>query len=188
MGVCNGSLFILDLTSQGDHDGLFDFHKMRKAVVDDYTMDQTLSTIQANLSTFMWQDLPEITESDYRECDLCNARGLLPNRSDGCEECDDSGRVEFENDFSSYEAECKSCEGEGNAIAGGMSACSKCRGTKKHLDYVPVWKISSEWSLNGEYLPLLAKLDGIKITWLSEYEYFVFQFVGGFGVILPMRT
>lgn len=188
LGACNGYYLIVDTTTKGKHYGFFDFHKERKQHVNGYKLESQLQAIQENLDSFEWLDMPEIKDEHYRDCDSCNDNGKIPIRKTGCAECNGSGAVEFENDHNWYEVECKSCDGHGDEFTGGFENCHCCNGTKKHLSNVPVFKANDDWSMNGQYVELFNDLPNIKFFWHESYEYFVFRFTHGFGVIMPMRN
>jgi len=188
LGVCNGHILIIDETTKDKHYGFLDFHSERKQQVQDYKLEDQLNSIRENLDSFVWDDMPPINDEHYRDCHDCNDRGLVPIREDGCSECKGSGEVELENDHNSYEIECKGCNGDGNAFAGGFEPCNKCAGTKKHLSYVPVLTVNTKWALSGEYVQSLGRLPNVKLSWQEQYEFFAFKFTGGFGIIMPMRT
>jgi hypothetical protein len=187
LGVCNGHIIIIDETTKGKHYGFHDFHASRKIEVKEYKIESQLKSISDNLDTFDWSQMPQIKEEHYRDCNSCNDRGLVPVREVGCAECQGSGEVELENDYNTYEMECKSCAGEGDALTGCVEACGQCKGTKQHLTFVPVLIANDKWALSGEFVQSLGSLPDIRISWQEQYEYFVIKFSGGFGVVLPMR-
>lgn len=188
LGVCTGHYLIVDITTKGKHYGFYDFHEERKKHVSDYKLESQLQAIQKGLNNFEWSDMPVIKPEHYRICDSCNERGKKPAREVGCAECKGSGQVELENDYNSYEVNCKSCDGDGNEFAGGMVVCDQCNGLSKHLHYVPVLKANEDWAMNGQYVQLFKDLPNIKLSWHESYGYFVFKFSGGFGLVMPMRT
>jgi hypothetical protein len=188
LGVCNGHYLIVDTTTKGKHYGFYDFHEERKQYVSGYKLESQLQAIQRGLNNFEWIDMPIIKEDHYKTCDACNEHGKVPARDTGCSECKGSGQVELENDYNTYEVDCKSCDGDGNELLGGMESCDCCKGSKKHLNYVPVLKANDDWSLNGQYVLLFENLPKVKLYWHEKYEYFLFKFTNGFGVIMPIRT
>lgn len=64
---------------------------------------------------------PGIGGLQIPECPKC--KGIESN-PEGCEECEGSGVVTFENDFHDYECTCQSCDGDGK-----HGRCLKCNGT-----------------------------------------------------------
>jgi len=95
------------------------------------------------------------------QCKVCEGSGK--SWVIKCQECDGAGEVELENDFNTYHAECKSCEGEGDAIVkGGNEDCDNCSGSGMaylKTDYVDVLGVT----VNPEYMNLLINVTGIEI-------------------------
>lgn len=188
LGAINGHAFIIDQTTKGKHYGFFDFYKTRKAPVGQKsTIEKQITDVEASLDSYVWQDMPEIKDSHYKDCHHCNDAGLVRSRGVGCGECSGDGFVLIENTFNEHEVECKSCDGHGNEYSG-METCGHCEGTKLHLEYSPILLVGDGLALNGLYVSWFSDLPDVKISWHDEYRFFVLKFTGGFGLIMPMRT
>jgi hypothetical protein len=186
LGATNRHALIVDCTTKGKHYGFFDFYANLESERGEPTkLKAQLESIESNLDSYAWQDMPVISESDYKKCFNCNSDGLVRSLGGECEECEGSGEVCLETDFNDYDVECKSCDGEGRGFSG-MELCDRCDGTKRHLDYVPMLMGSGNWSLNGRYVQKFSALPDVKVCWHDEYEFFALKFTGGFGIVMPM--
>jgi hypothetical protein len=188
LGSIDGHTIIIDQTTKGKHYGFFDFYKSRKKKLNEKPLLQRqIEDIASNLDSYVWVDMPEIKDNHYKGCHHCNDAGLVRASGTVCVECSGDGEVSLENDFNDYSIRCKSCDGYGTKYAG-MAMCHTCKGTKKHLEFVPMLPVSDNLSLNGAYVELFSDLPDVKVSWHEEYRYFLLKFTGGIGLIMPMRT
>lgn len=121
-------------------------------------------------------------------CEKCIGRGLTKK----CEECKGSGVVSFENDYSSYECECQSCNGHGarraRADEKNSERCSCCQGFGREVDEwyfadperIGKARLSPDQMFRLSHLPMVA--------WAAHGNYGHFIFFGGDGVLMRIKT
>lgn len=193
IAACDGHKLVVDQHSKGKH---FGFPKYEDLVNQKMKGRYQTFLKQAMLEPelFEWHTPPTITEDMYKECTNCNKNGYVTKRGTGCFECGGSGEVELENDYNTYDVECKSCDGTGDETLGGWENCEVCSGTKKHLMFVradiPTLDLTERsWTLNAQILQEFIHLECLKVAWVSEkgMELFLFKFSGGAAIVMPMK-
>ena len=131
-----------------------------------------------------WRQLPDYSAAPKKKCRVCDGRGKVLV----CPECGGEGEVVLSNDWHEYEAECKSCYGDG-WLAGIESeklvVCERCAGSGEVY--------GKEGTKIGGSMVALCLLDKLKT--LPEVEVFLpelkgminFRFAGGCGALMTLH-
>jgi len=132
------------------------------------------------------------------KCTECHPNPESPTERIECPECDGEGEVEWETEFNHYEAECKTCGGDGTIREGQgelkREECLNCFGTglapkwnRYHItakDAVPIGPAF----INPTFVYLLATDFG-PITFYAQESSTAgipFRFEGGDGCVMPL--
>ncbi|WP_448216251.1 hypothetical protein [Endozoicomonas sp. 2B-B] len=117
--------------------------------------------------------LPEqITIPKHDECFYCQS---FESGSKDCPECKGHGYVSFESDYNGYEAECKTCLGEGGFMAPAQGeSCFYCHGSgKTYKEHHSVEFLGMR--LNPNYFNLLNRLDEVEVSVNSDKQILKFK-------------
>ena len=133
------------------------------------------------------EPLPAYTDPVLPACDDCEGSGKN-KPTEKCKECRGEGFVEWDTDFNSYEADCKSCDGSGEIEREGLASltCKTCAGSGTSMDG-PV--TIGGMTINYRYLKMMEELPGLLVTPLAGkicLDVIPFVFDGGTGLIMPM--
>lgn len=126
--------------------------------------------------------VPAFDTGGLPDCRKCDGAGVL----EVCPECDGSKTICFANDHNDYELTCKTCNGEGSVPAELGRACPYCLGSGRNLHDAGLVVGNRKISLRN--LMLLHKLVGVQLNAEGEStEVIPFTFLGGAGMVMPMR-
>jgi hypothetical protein len=147
----------------------------------DLEINKRLPHIHAKLK---FQGIEQYIDIKYKNCNVCTGTGCSKLKE--CRECSGYGFVNLKNEYSHYETQCDSCDGEGlcqSSVENG-DRCSDCLGTgfelkgrmdlfnrsveKKRL-YLCNSLNNCEWSSHGERNDLLMFKFDYGIGWLMPY-------------------
>lgn len=134
------------------------------------------SAMEQNLVGIPVFDVPEPVK-----CYKCHGKGKVSL----CPECDGEGEVDLDNEYHTYECECKTCDGEGS-IAGNDAICTSCNGTGNERTHQKVSVGAALFS--GHYLAMMDALGGTRIAVTETLAPAYFTFDGGDGLLMPMRA
>jgi len=133
-------------------------------------------------------DIPKLYFPEKLVCHDCKGTGRLTRLA--CEECDATGFVEWSTDFNDYEANCKSCDGDGYeaSVSKYGSRCSTCNATghtytTKRYGH-PIAILGKH--INANYAELLCGVEGTKIAQVGDM--IAFKNGNQFGAIMMMRV
>lgn len=118
-------------------------------------------------------------------CGPCDGTGKRKALEE-CEECRGEGFVEWDNDFHTYGADCKGCDGEGEVNIGDTDiTCERCKGSGTNLD-VPV--MFGATAISYRYLKLIQDLPGLLVGLAGNTfpDAIPFTFDGGVGIVMPI--
>lgn len=124
----------------------------------------------------------------YTVCPNCNGKGETKIEGRRCPECSGDGEVFFSNRYSSYEVDCKTCDGVGKLYGeDAIDDCTNCNGKGKF------WVGGEKFVFNESYfskeqLYRLVQLPNLKLYLNPDkpkegIAYITFD--GGDGVIMP---
>ena len=117
-----------------------------------------------------WYGVPVV---DVQPCKVC--KGQV--KSFTCPECNGKGIVTLQNDFSIYEPECNTCDGEGD-----VGECTHCSGTgydsDNQTDIGPA-------TFNDRALLLIMNLPNVQIGPTGKLTPAMIKFDGGEGYLAP---
>lgn len=105
-----------------------------------------------------------------------------------CEECEGGGFIEFDNNYNSYECDCKSCDGEGRITqAGGENDCTDCNGSGKAYERFAHVVISGV-PINANYYDMIMSLPNTQFdAGEKDNEILYFKSDVGMGCVMGMR-
>lgn len=142
------------------------------------------------LSLAWHKDGEETTKfTDYepqklKACKTCKGTG----RSVVCRECDGEGVVEWNNSYHSYDAECRSCHGNGRTPDLDVF-CADCDGTGKIPEDMYEHVDIGDVRLSKKLLEKIKNLPGVKLgkTVGVENHSVAFLFDGGDGILMCLN-
>ena len=129
-----------------------------------------------------WQKLPKLPKA--KGCELCHGKGTV----DECSECGGKGAIKWSNGRHAYEAECKSCNGDG-LVGGRGLVCPNCRGMGTCHTYQSSILVKG-FQLDMNYLERIKALTNPVLAFEPDdtcCKIIRFKFDGGVGLLMPMR-